>query len=117
MEQIFGEQYEEFTSFKAVKIGPSAESTSSKPRPLKTASAAQPAPPHAAKPRQDIARPSMSMLSRAISRNVNEHEVARMESKRRMKEALSKSDEPLHLPLEQQSGSVSTTEYIDLTSE
>lgn len=136
IEQVFGEHYEEFISFKAVKLGPaapvSAESevptTSSKPRPLKTSSVAQPAPPpsvrapHTAKGRQDVPRTSMSMLSQSISRNVNAHEVARIQGKRQMKEALSKSDkgsENSHLNLfaEQRQGSTSTTEYIDLTSE
>ena len=137
MEQIFGEHYEDFTSFKAVKLGPAARvsaepevvsTSSSKPRPLKTASGAQPAPPlsvrapNVVQPRENIARQSMATLSRAISRNVNAHEVARIEGKRQMKEASLKSDENsktphLNLPLEQRPVATSTTEYIDLTSE
>ena len=133
MEQMFGEHYEEFASLKAVKLGPAAPvrevpTSSRKPRPLQTASAAQPAPPpsvrapHAATGRPDVPRTSMSLLSQSISRNVNAHEVARIRHKRQMKDALSKSDKGsetphLNLPLEQRPGSTSTTEWIDLTSE
>ena len=52
MEQNFEEHYEETASFKAVKLGPAApvssesqvSTTFRRPRPLKTASVAQPAP-------------------------------------------------------------------------
>ena len=135
IEEIFGEEYEEFASFKAVKVVPagpvSAEpelSTTSKgPGPSTTASVARPATtspfcaPHAAKVKPNIRRKPMSMLSQSISRTASAHDIARTKSKPEVKEALSKSEggpktPHLDVPLEQQP-SATATEYIDLTSD
>ncbi|KAL8790514.1 MAG: hypothetical protein Q9195_006345 [Heterodermia aff. obscurata] len=132
IEEIFGEHYEEFVSFKAVKLVPAApvsaepqSSTSKRPRPPTTASVARPAPtpsfraPHTAIPKQDIQRKPMSMLSQSISRTANAHDIARIKSKLKAKEASSNSEggpktPHLGLPLKQ-GPSTSATEYIDLT--
>lgn len=135
VKQIFGERYEEFASFKALKLGPTASlsdklessATSSGPRPPTTASAARPAPapsfraPHTAKSKQDVRRTPMSMLSQSISRGANAQEIARIKSTAELREALSKSEtgsktSNLDLPLEQKP-STTATEYIDLTSD
>ena len=137
MEQIFGERYEEFASFEAVKLGivapasaePESLTASNGQTPTTTANVARPVPPqsarapHTAKSTQAIPRKAMSTLSQSISRIANVQEVARLESKREAKKALLKYNGESRAPqvdiaLEQRSDSTpATTECIDLTSD